>query len=252
MIINIIIKEIVIPSIQHLAAATENACTYNDIIIQECLILKTLEWEMNITNFSTWINETTITWDTYVNDYLIDSNEFMLNIDLISLIRFRINNNIQSLMLFRMYTQYIDLISLDTDYLFYSEKIICLTLIYLLILKSFNLIDFTKIAYLKIQDIDHLFELNLLFDRFLNKFYSLEFPNIFDHIQYVSCFLDAQLHFDGTGLDNIVKFFILFIVLKNSFFYLYWVYFQKLIFYTYSNIKFYLDSLGRYFTNSNL
>lgn len=186
-----------------MANATEKACSLQDIIKQEFTILETLEWKVNLTNFSTWINETTINWDQFVDNIHLHSNEIRLNLNLIRNFKFR-ENNLQSLNLFRAFTQFIDIISFDIEYLLYFERILCLSVIYLLILKYFNMIDLSQIPYLKMDHVNNYYEFNLLFDRFLNKYYSLEFANIFDHIQYTSCYIESALHFEQINIEEIV------------------------------------------------
>lgn len=210
-----------------MANSTEHACTHEDIIRHETLILNTLNWQIHLTSFSTWINETTLNWDDFLNEIDIYGNELMLNLNLLKSSKFR-ENSIQSLCLFRAFTQYIDIISFDVEYLWYFERILCLGVIYLLMLKYFRLIDFSKVSYLRIEHVNHLYEFNLLFDRFLNKYYSLEFVNVFDHIQYASCYIESVLHFDEVNLAEIVKFI------------LYIMYFILFLFFSQENLKFIL------------
>jgi len=131
------------------------------------------------------------------------SNDIRLDFNVFKRTKFW-ENNLQSLNLFRLFTQFIDIISLDVEYLFYFERILCLAVNYLIILKYFNIIDFTQIVRLKMSHICDYHEFNLLFDSFLNRYYSLEFTNIFDHIRYSSCNMQSALHFEEIIIDNIV------------------------------------------------
>lgn len=193
-----------------MANATEHACTHNDIIHHEALILQTLNWQINQTSFATWANETTLNWDNFIENIEIHGSELMLNLNMLRSAKFR-ENSIQSLCLFRAFAQYIDIISFDVEYLWYFERILCLGVIYLLMLKYFRLVDFSLVLYLRMEHVSHLYEFNLLFDRFLNRYYSLEFVNIFDHIQYASCYIESVLHFDEVNVAEIVnKYFLSF------------------------------------------
>jgi hypothetical protein len=187
-----------------LANATNSACTHSDIVRQETLILKTLNWQIDLTSFSTWINETTLSWDDFLSNIHFFGSELMLNLNMLQSSRFRANS-IRSLNLFRAFTQYIDIISFDVEYLWYVERILCLGVLYLLMLKYFGLVDFSQFSYITIEHVNHLYEFNLLFDRFLNRYYTLEFVNIFDHIQYASCYIATNLHFEDIDLAEIVS-----------------------------------------------
>ena len=190
-----------------MANATESACTHEDIVVHEAHILQTLDWQIELTSFSTWINETTLNWDDFINEIEENGSELMLNFNMLQSSKFR-EQTMQSLFLFRAFTQYIDIISFDVEYLWYFERILCLGVIYLLMLKFFKLVDFSLISYLRIEHVSQLYTFNLLFDRFLNRYYSLEFVNIFDHIQYASCYIESKLHFDDIDFAEIVKRFL--------------------------------------------
>lgn len=183
------------------ANATENACTQQEIIAQESLILSTLEWKINLTNFSTWVNETTLNWDFFIEEIDFYSQDLLINTDGLKAFRFR-DKNIQSFNLFRSLTQFVDTISLDVEYLIYSERILCISIIYLLMLKVFNMLDFSKIAFIQMEHIEQFFELNLLFSKFLMNFYSMDFSNIFEHIQYASCYMDSILTFEDNNQNE--------------------------------------------------
>lgn len=191
------------------ANATENACTQQEIKEQEALILSTLDWKINLTNFSTWINEATLNWDNFIFRIDFFAQELLINTEPLKAFRFR-DKNTQSFRLFRSLTQYIDVISLDVEYLLYSEKILCIALVYLLMLKEFNMVDFSQVGFLQMEDIQYYYEFNLLFSKFLHAYYSLDFINIFDHIQYASCYLDGVLNFNEViNLEDIVSFLLI-------------------------------------------
>jgi len=184
-----------------MANATAGACTQNDIIQFEIIILKTLEWKIDITNFSTWINETTINWDEFIENVDIFSNQLILNFDLLKTFKFRTHSE-NGIILFRKFCQYIDIISFDVEYLMYFERILCISVIYLLILEYFNMTDLSSKDYLRIEEINKFNDLNWLFDRFLINFYSIEFANILEHIQFTSCYFGSVLHLDANNFDE--------------------------------------------------
>ena len=205
-----------------MANATESACTHKDIIQQETLILQTLNWKIDLTTFSSWINHTTLSWDNFITNIECYAPDLMLNQSILHSSRFRANQ-IQGLYLFRAFTQYIDIISFDVEYLLFSERILCLSIIYLLLLKYFRLVDFSQVSFIMLKHVNHLHEFNLLFDRFLEVNYSLNFANIFDIIQYASCYMESVLHFEEVNFGEIVSLFtfivnyIIFIFFNNLF-----------------------------------
>lgn len=189
-----------------MANATESACSHKDIITQETLILQTLNWKIDLTNFSTWINHSTLSWDNFIKNIKNFAPELMLNESILQSSKFRAKES-QSLCLFRAFTQYIDIISFDVEYLLFSERILCLSVIYLLLLKYFGFVDFSLVSFIQLEHVNHLHEFNLLFDRFLEVNYSLSFANIFEIIQYASCYMETVLDFEEINVNDIVSIF---------------------------------------------
>ena len=68
------------------------------------------------------------------------------------------------------------------------------------------MVNFSAVDFLRMENISQFYEFNVLFSRFLQSYYSLEFNNIFDHIQYASCFIESILSFDdGQNLEIVIK-----------------------------------------------
>lgn len=182
--------------------SSDNCFTLQEIIRQEIKILWNLEWDINLPSFSTWINICTLNWDIFIDDlpYLMEETQ----IDLRSFLLFKFRNRcIESFNLFQTLTQVIDLISLDVEYLSYMEKYLTVATIFLLILKGFNIIDFSQIPFLKLDHLEELGILVFVFNKFLNKFYNLEFNNIFDHIQYVSCYMNSNFVYEMENCEKV-------------------------------------------------
>ena len=180
-----------IPTLANFASTTNEACSLKDIISHERLILRHLNWDINLPNFSTWINSSTVNWDIFLDNIERFASDISMNINNLKNFKFR-NQTPQSFNLFRSLTQYIDIICLDVDYLYYNEKYLVISVIFLLIFKSFGLLDFSQIPFLQMGELEKYYEVVLIFSRFLNNFYNVEFVNIFDHIQYVSCYMESK------------------------------------------------------------
>ena len=193
---------------QNFSDATENYFSREDIIVHEQLIMKNLQWEINLPNFSTWINNTTMDWDLFIDNIHIFSEDIAFDVNDLKSFKFR-DRNPRSFNLFCTLTQYIDIICLDIGYLSYLEKYLIISIIFLLILKCFGIVDFSQIAFLQMENIEQLnYEFVLFFNRFLNKFYNMEFVNIFDHIQFVSCYMDSNLNLNNLAeLEEVIFFY---------------------------------------------
>jgi hypothetical protein len=185
------------------AQATENAFTLEELIFQEQLILNNIQWDMDLPNLSTWINNTTINWDSFIENIDTFSEDIAFNVDFLRPFKFR-DRNLQSFNLFRSLTQFVDIICLDVEYLSFTEKYLTTSVIFLLILKCFGMVNFLQIPFLQMENIEYVNEVVILFNRYLNHFYNIEFVNIFDHIQYVSCYMDSVLNFnDVEQMDEV-------------------------------------------------
>lgn len=176
--------------------STENAFSVQDIISQELLILNNLQWDINLPNFSTWINHCTLNWDLFIENIDSIENDFGFNLDFLRIFKFK-DQNALSFNLYRSLTQYIDIICYDVEYLCFREKYITTSVIFLLLLKFFELVDFNQIAFLQLENIEHIPGIISFFNKYLNIFYKIEFVNIFEHVQYVSCYMDSNLFFNN-------------------------------------------------------
>ena len=98
------------------------------------------------------------------------------------------------------------------EYLNYYEKYLTISIIFLLILKCFGMINFSKITFLQMEDIEQFNEVVFIFNRFLNDFYNLDFVNIFNHIQYASCYMDSIFNFDDFEVEEVIIFLIFYLI----------------------------------------
>jgi hypothetical protein len=176
--------------------ASGNSFTLEELISQEQVILNALQWDINLPNLLTWINYATVNWDYFIDNLDSFFPDFPINVNFLLPFKFR-DQSIQSLNLFRSLTQFLDIIILDIEYLSFNEKYLTNSIIFLLILKCFGMVDFIEIPFLRRIDIDHIIEIVDLFNRYLNRFYNVNIDNIFDHIQYCSCYMDSILNFDN-------------------------------------------------------
>jgi hypothetical protein len=197
-----------LPNLTYFASTTENACTYEDIQMHERLILKYLQWDINLPNFSTWINTVTLQWDSFGEIIHTLSDKIPIDPTFLSNFKFRAQNKI-SLNLFQTLTQLIDIIIYDIEYLQFHEKFLTISIVFLLFFKFYNRINFSEIAFLEISHIDKNQDVIFVFNLFLNKYYNIDYLNIFDHIQYVSCYMDSIIYSENTkmGGNNVIKIF---------------------------------------------
>ena len=103
---------------------------------------------------------------------------------------------------FRNLYQIIDIVTLDIESLQYSEKFIAIAVIYLFLgiyLKHFSINEVVREFGKDTQTYTNYYELNVIFNRFLNIFVGFELDDIVDCIYYVSQFY--ILVFDYTSIQ---------------------------------------------------
>lgn len=104
-------------------------------------------------------------------------------------------NNASSYNLIRAFFQYLDMIVLDYYYLEYTEKLLGLSLLYILMSNIMGNLDFRilkqKLCFTN-EDISRNIEFNILFERFLFYFWELRLESLFEHIFYISFLIDSQ------------------------------------------------------------
>lgn len=201
--------------------ATDGANSQKDILLCETKVLNKLNWEINYPNFATHINDATCNWDEFIeNFHKYCTEESQQNLKIVKVLKdfkFR-DKSTQCFNLFISLTNLVDVIVFDLDFLKHTEKFLVVATIYILILRYYNIVNFSRIYYLSPENVYHVQDLNLIFDIFLNRFYNVEFCNIFEHVQHVSCYVDSEIQFEGYVLteDVIIYLLIYFIFLGKK------------------------------------
>ncbi len=170
------------------------------IIEYERNILTTLCWKIQYPNISFWSNYITSKWDEYANSF---SEEFAydLNWQNKKLPIFRKHTN-EEYHLFRSMFQVLDLMTLDLELLNYSERLIVPSVMYLILgvfLKYFSHNDIIMEFSKDINAYTNYYELNIIFNRFLNCFLEIELDDIVEHIYFVSSYF--YIEFDYTTVS---------------------------------------------------
>jgi hypothetical protein len=204
--------------LQHFANTTENACSLEDIIIHEQLVLKYLQWDIDLPNFSTCINNFTVKWDYFIENINNYTDNISIDLNFLKNFKFREQNPI-SFNLFRTLTQLIDIIIFDVEYLQLHEKYLTISIIFLIFFRFYGRINFSEIPFLENNHIQENEDIIFIFNKFLKNFCNIEYINIIDHIKYVSCYMDSILFFDDlvTRDNEVIRFYFLFIFLDKNF-----------------------------------
>jgi hypothetical protein len=180
--------------------STARSYSTMQIIEYERNILNTLSWKIQYPTLAFWCNHITSKWDEYATTF---DQEFAYDINWQNrkLPIFRNHTN-EEYHLFRSLFQILDLITLDLGILNYKEKILVPSVIYLIVgvfLKYFSynniILEFSK----DINAYTNYYELNVIFNRFLNCFLEIELDDIIEYVYYVSSFF--YLEFDYTRVN---------------------------------------------------
>jgi hypothetical protein len=192
---------------------TENSITLEELISHEQIVLKYLHWDINLPNFSTWINFCTNNWNEFMDNQESKLAEVSLNESFYREFRFGVLG-IDSFCLTIYLTQLVDLILYDVKFLQFHNDILVNCFIFLLILKMYKLVDFGKIKYLKMKHLSHCKKYMDVFNKYLIFYHGIKIENIFDHIQYCSCYMESIIndenYVDRKNVNFIYSFFILF------------------------------------------
>ncbi len=142
-----------------------------------------------------WSNLVTFKWDQFAKENNASpSKEFRTQMKL-PLFREKSNEEYH---LFRNFFQIVDILTLDYESLQYSEKLICASIVYCLVGLFLKFFDISSI----LQEFSHdpstfasFYELNMIFNRFLNKHLSCGFDDIIEHVMWVSWFFNMKFEY---------------------------------------------------------
>jgi hypothetical protein len=192
------LQEIVIPCIEAFSHSTDYAYSPQEILNFEKVVLKWLKWRIQFPSLAFWGNYIMLKWDDFAINFMNYSfdmpNSFKQKI---ILPRFRNPTN-EEYFLFRNFYQVIDVISLDSEHLKFSEKILSAATIYLLIglfLKYFNIGHIVKEFAFDCQTYGEYYDFNVIFNRFLCNYLGCELDDVVEHIQFVSSFFNIKFDY---------------------------------------------------------
>lgn len=184
--------------------STANAFTKEQILNFEKQILETLNWNIELGSFASWSNDVTHQWDYFMdnlNIYISDLPYSQMNFNKP---RFR-SKNATSYNKFRAFFYYIDLLTLDSNYLEYSEKLLTLALLYIFMSNILGNLDFSKLKikhHFSEEDISNNFDFNILFGRFTDAYYYIDIELLKEHIIYISFFIDSNFNIKPPKLNE--------------------------------------------------
>lgn len=153
-----------------------------------------------------WGNYLLNKWDEFSTNYRSRHTYDMTNhLRNILLPKFRSETN-EEYVLIRTFYQLIDIIVLDYESLMNREKLICITLIYLLIGLFKNIFNRNEVAGsfpFGGFDFSNYSEYNFIFAKFLSNYVGIEYEEFIELIPYVSLFF--KLRFDYSPPRVIVE-----------------------------------------------
>ena len=178
-------EEITIPQISYFAKACADSYTKNQIINQEYIILKTLNWKIQYTNLSDLGNMFTNNWDNIINNL----NKSFNNEDKFPLFR---NDPKYNNLLLEHFFQILDFISLDYYFNFINEKYICVCVIYIIIGVAKNIFTYED-AFEFFNNINSVnSEKNRIYQQFffnfIKQYFKISMVEILDVLKYVCLF----------------------------------------------------------------
>lgn len=188
--------------------STASSVSAADIVECEIEILKTLKFKINFPTLNTFFNLFSLKWDTFIeNNTKNINNDFLLDDLKISkhLKKFRENLEYNN-HLFKKASLILDLIVLDIKYLQYNEKMIILSVFYLLIGLNLNIFTLEKIINfdLNFSLLEDCYEFNLLYTRFIQNYVEamLELENMVECFKYTTQFFICLFAFNPVNNKN--------------------------------------------------
>lgn len=147
-----------------------------------------------------WSNYLTYKWDKFVKNFATKhAYDLSSSFKKIKLPLFRAQTD-EEYYFFRNFYQIIDAISLDIEYLQYSEKILAAAVIYLLLglyLKCFTINQIVKDFWKNVNSYSVFGPLNEIFNRFVMSYLHCSLDVVIEHVFYVGYFFN--LKFDYTA-----------------------------------------------------
>jgi hypothetical protein len=182
-------EEITIPNLSYFTKACDDLYSKTQILNQEYIILKTLNWKIQYTNLSDLGNLLTFNWDNIIknlNKNFNTQDKFPF---------FRNDPEYQNLLLEHFF-QILDYISLDYFFNFIHEKYICVCVMYIVIgeaKKAFTFNDsFQFFNNINPQNCEKIRNYQHFFFNFSKQYFKISMVEILDVLKYVCLFSAIQ------------------------------------------------------------
>ena len=176
-------EESIIPELSYFALVCNNTYSKTEILNQEIIILKTLNWKIQYINLCDIGNLLTYEWDSIINDInkgLKDDDKFP---------KFRNDLKYKNLLLDH-YFQLLDFISLDYFYNFINEKYVCVSLMYIIVgvAKKVFLYRNALECFNDILNYENVRNYQRFFFNFSKQYFKININEILDILKYVCLF----------------------------------------------------------------
>ena len=190
-------EEIAIPELSYFALACDNIYSKKEIINQEIVILKALNWKIQYINLCDLGNLLTFEWDSIITSLNKDLN------DIDKFPKFRNDREYKNILLDHFF-QILDFISLDYFYNFISEKYLCISLIYILvgIAKKVFLFKDALECFNNIQNYEKVKNYQRFFFNFSKQYFKININEISDILKYVCLFCGIKFETSKAVNDN--------------------------------------------------
>jgi hypothetical protein len=192
-------EEISLPNLECFSRFTDLAYNKKQIIKYEQYVLEILNYRIIYPNLGFWANYTLLKWDEFT-DFFLKKYTFDLPLYFkhgLKLPKFRENTD-EEYFLFRNFFQIIDLITLDFEFMKFSDKLLSISIIYILVglmLKIFTLSEVLKEYTNGSQFFSKFIELNDIFNKFINSYFATGLDDLIDHLIYVCQFFNIQFDY---------------------------------------------------------
>lgn len=177
--------------------ATANSCSVERILLYEEIILKKLKWKIQYPNLSVWGNYTMEKWDSFAKS---GYNGAILPL-------FRDDPKYEYNLL-KNFFLLIDAISLDYYHISFHEKLICLSVIYLLIGLSLNCIDMNEDILKGFENKvcnQNFYSFNEMFNVFTKKEFNISIELLGDTIKYSCIFFNIKFEYKDPNFNGVTK-----------------------------------------------
>ena len=190
-------EESTIPELSYFTATCNNLYSKTEIIEQETIILKALNWKIQYINLCDLGNLLTVEWDSIINNVnkdLNDSDKFP---------KFRNDREYKNILLDHFF-QILDFISLDYFYNFINEKYICICVIYIIVgvAKKVFLYKDALECFNNLQNYEKVRNYQRFFFNFSKQYFNININRISDILKYVCLFSGIKFESSNYAKDN--------------------------------------------------